>query len=232
MMIEQLGILRRVQQFPVQLVRVRSEMFQKIPRLLPRLGILRRRWSYFFLLSLLVFMTCLGIGLLKQKPLQARNVQNTWKYASFPVENFQAYTSPFGYRISPVNGQMQFHRGLDMAAPIGSYVRNWWTGQVVELSDNSACGTSIKIQSGPWQHVYCHLMGQVEDSGKGRYLIDSEGGIQLWEGQAISVGARIGRVGMTGRTTGPHLHWALLYGNNYVDPALVLQAMFQQQASK
>jgi murein DD-endopeptidase MepM/ murein hydrolase activator NlpD len=43
------------------------------------------------------------------------------------------------------------------------------------------------------------------------------------------VGTRIGRVGMTGRTTGPHLHWGLKYNGQHIDPALVLREMFAQQ---
>ena len=147
------------------------------------------------------------------------------------MENFQSYTSGFGYRSSPVDGSSQFHYGLDLAAPIGSYVRNWWTGQIVELSDNTACGTMIRVQSGEWQHVYCHLMWRVEISNGTRYLVDREGGIVLQQGQEIPVGARIARVGMSGRTTGPHLHWGLKYNGQFIDPALVLQAMFTQQAA-
>ena len=87
------------------------------------------------------------------------------------------------------------------------------------------------IQSGQWEHVYCHMKGHVATQSGGRYLIDREGGIQLKEGQQVSAGTRIGRVGMTGRSTGPHLHWGLKYSNNYVDPALVLQAMYAQKSS-
>jgi len=154
-----------------------------------------------------------------------------WRGASFPVENFQAYTSPFGYRRSPYgNGYVQeFHRGLDMAAPEGSYIRNWWLGRVVEVSDDSACGTSVVIQSGEWEHIYCHMQGHVETANGQKYLIDREGGIQLTEGQQVPAGIRIGRVGMTGRTTGPHLHWGLKFASQWVDPALVLQAMYAEQ---
>jgi murein DD-endopeptidase MepM/ murein hydrolase activator NlpD len=158
---------------------------------------------------------------------------NTWQNASFPVENFQGYTSPFGYRSSPTGGGgTQFHRGLDMAAPEGSYIRNWWAGKVVEVSDNSACGTSVIVQSGEWEHIYCHMQGAVERDASGRlYMIDRGGGIQIWEGQTVPAGSRIGRVGMTGRTTGPHLHWGLKYATQWVDPALVLRAMYAEQRS-
>lgn len=155
---------------------------------------------------------------------------NEWVGASFPVENFQTYTSPFGYRLSPYGGySREFHYGLDMAAPQGSYIRNWWSGTVVEVSDDSNCGTSVVIDSGNWTHIYCHMNGHVETEGGKRYLIDRDGGIQIWDGQAVVAGQRIGRVGMTGRTTGPHLHWGLKYNSNWVDPALVLRAMYAGQ---
>ncbi len=156
-------------------------------------------------------------------------VNSGWSQASFPVENFQAYTSPFGYRH--IGSSWEFHRGLDMAAPEGSYIRNWWAGTVLQVSDGTACGTYIVIQSGEWQHTYCHMEGHVETADGHRYLIDREGGIQMAEGQQIAAGTRIGRVGMTGHTTGPHLHWALKYDGNSVDPALVLRAMYAQQSS-
>jgi murein DD-endopeptidase MepM/ murein hydrolase activator NlpD len=187
-------------------------------------------WAIASLLSVSTISAFLPQSLQAQYAPTATRQQNPWQYASFPVENFQAYTSGYGYRSSPVDGSSQFHYGLDLAAPIGSYVRSWWTGQVVELSDNTACGTMIKIQSGDWQHVYCHLMGRVQSDRNTRYLVDREGGIVLQLGQEIPAGARIARVGMTGRTTGPHLHWGLKYANNYLDPALVLQAMFTTQA--
>jgi murein DD-endopeptidase MepM/ murein hydrolase activator NlpD len=155
---------------------------------------------------------------------------NEWQGASFPVENFQSYTSPFGYRRSPTGGYSQeFHYGLDMAAPEGSYIRNWWSGRVVEVSDNSNCGTSVVVESGNWTHIYCHMRGHVESDANGPFLIDREGGLQIREGQEVLAGDRIGRVGMTGRTTGPHLHWGLKFNGNWVDPALVLRAMYAGQ---
>lgn len=161
---------------------------------------------------------------------------NVWSGSSFPVENFEVYTSPFGYRVSATGASSsEFHYGLDMAAPQGSYIRSWWTGKAVEVTDNTNCGTSIVIESGHWLHIYCHMMGQVETGSDGKpYLIDRSGGIQIAEGQQVPAGARIGRVGMTGRTTGPHLHWGLKYDGNWVNPALVLRAMYagQQAATR
>jgi murein DD-endopeptidase MepM/ murein hydrolase activator NlpD len=190
---------------------------------------------------LLLFALSLVIPILgwQQKNVKAQEVRsnqiasrNSWRGASFPVENFQSYSSPFGYRRSATGGAgWEFHSGLDLVAPQGSYIRSWWTGKVLKVADGDACGTHIIVQSGPWQHVYCHMQGQVATQGGSRYLIDREGGVQISEGQLVSAGSRIGRVGMTGRTTGPHLHWGLKYANNYVDPALVLRAMYGQQAN-
>ncbi|MFH7030032.1 MAG: M23 family metallopeptidase [Heteroscytonema crispum UTEX LB 1556] len=156
-----------------------------------------------------------------------------WQAASFPVENFQAYTSGFGYRRSATGASnLEFHRGLDIAAPQGSYIRNWWAGTVIKVSDRDACGTHIVIRSQNWEHTYCHMEGKVESASGRRYMIDRAGGVQIWEGQQIPAGWRIGRVGMTGRTTGPHLHWGLKYGDDYVDPAMVIRAMSSQQVAK
>lgn len=185
----------------------------------------------------------IGISLSGWSSLEARQVplgtepqqQNfpistTWQGASFPVENFQGYTSPFGYRLSPDGSNQEFHRGLDIAAPDGSYIRNWWAGKVVEVSDDSACGTSIVIESGSWEHIYCHMRGRVEVINGKRHISDRSGGILIAEGQVMPAGARIGRVGMTGRTTGPHLHWGLKYNSQWVNPGVVLRAMYAEQA--
>jgi len=168
-----------------------------------------------------------------EAPRSTQTAMGTWRGSSFPVENFQAYTSPFGLRQSPDGSYSQeYHRGLDMAAPEGSYIRSWWTGKVVEVSDDSACGTSIVIQSGQWEHIYCHMKGYVEKNNSGRYISDRDGGIQVWEGQVVQAGTRIGRVGMSGRTTGPHLHWGLKYAGQWVDPALVIRAMYAEQTGQ
>jgi len=73
------------------------------------------------------------------------------------------------------------------------------------------------IQSGQWEHVYCHMQGHVQTQSGSRYLI-----VKVAFKFGRSAGERwccIGRVGMTGRSTGsPAL--GLKYANNYIDPAL------------
>jgi murein DD-endopeptidase MepM/ murein hydrolase activator NlpD len=63
----------------------------------------------------------------------------------------------------------------------------------------------------------------IEKEG-GRVLVDRAGGIEIRQGQRVTSGQRIGRVGMTGSTTGPHLHWGMKYDGAWVDPALVIKA--------
>ena len=173
-----------------------------------------------------------GQNLAEMTANQIAATRNEWGSASFPLEQFQAYTSPFGYRRS-IDGYNfnEFHYGLDLAAPRGSYIRNWWTGTVVEVSDDSNCGTSVVVEAGEWLSIYCHMEGYVEVANGERYMIDRDGGLRIVEGSIVQAGERVGRIGMTGRTTGPHLHWGLKYNNNWVDPALVLRAMYSTQAS-
>ena len=114
---------------------------------------------------------------------------------------------------------------------MGSYIRNWWDGTVIQVSEGTACGTSAIIQSGKWTHVYCHMQGHIVVEKERR---TSPGGPRRRHCPApgnpkIRAGEKIGRVGMTGSTTGPHLHWGLKYDGVWVDPAVVIKAMYDSQ---
>lgn len=166
------------------------------------------------------------------EPEVAAEKRDPWEGASFPLENFSRYTSPFGYRQHPYGGR-RFHYGLDLAAPMGSYIRSWWDGTALRVAQDNACGTHIIVKSDRWTHVYCHMQGHVVIEKDGdRVLVDQGGQIHIVQGQNIKAGTPIGRVGMTGSTTGPHLHWGLKYDGNWVDPALVLKAMYAQQVAE
>jgi murein DD-endopeptidase MepM/ murein hydrolase activator NlpD len=153
-----------------------------------------------------------------QSMSQARPGQNPWRLGVFPVMLFSGYTSSFGARTGPW-GAIEPHYGLDIAAPFGSPIRNWWRGTVKEVIHDWRCGVGLVIQSGPYEHIYCHLLG----SGAGG--VYRSAGLRLQPGQRVRTGQVIARVGMSGRTTGPHLHWGMRHGGRWLDPVLILRAM-------
>ncbi|AZB71713.1 M23 family metallopeptidase [Synechococcus elongatus] len=191
-----------------------------------------RRWGKYGWAGLAIGIA-LTLGASRQT-VEAQSVEvayaSLWQSASFPVENFQAYTGRFGEPRPNGRGGTRPHLGLDIAAPEGSYIRNWWGGRVIEVSDDSACGTSVVIASGSYIHIYCHMMGRVELINGQRAMVDRAGGVVIPEGQVIQTGQRIGRIGMTGRTTGPHLHWGMRYNEQWIDPGAILQAMYSSQS--
>jgi murein DD-endopeptidase MepM/ murein hydrolase activator NlpD len=159
-------------------------------------------------------VACLGLA----SSAEGRS-RGSWQGGSFPVASFAGFTSPFGLRRHPVGGDLRPHHGLDIAAPLGSPVRSWWSGRVVDVIADGGCGNGLVIRSGPYEHIYCHLGGRVEGD---RY---SSAAVSLRVGQTVRTGQTIGHVGLTGSTTGPHLHWGLRYGGSWLDPARVLRAM-------
>ncbi|MEB3297311.1 MAG: M23 family metallopeptidase [Cyanobacteriota bacterium] len=148
-------------------------------------------------------------------PAQARN---PWSLGVFPVSPFVAYTSHFGTRSGPA-GRPEPHHGLDIAAPLGSPVRSWWGGVVQEVIRDGVCGVGLVIRSGAYEHIYCHLAGGSEAG------VYRSGGVRLRRGEPVRTGQLIGHVGLSGRTTGPHLHWGLRHRGQWLDPAAILRAM-------
>jgi murein DD-endopeptidase MepM/ murein hydrolase activator NlpD len=159
------------------------------------------------------------LGLALPPRIAKANLNSSWARGSFPVASFVSYSSPFGLRVHPLQGGRRPHLGLDIAAPLGSVVRNWWGGTLVEILRDSGCGNGLVIRSGPYEHLYCHLAGQVEGNTY------RSGSVLLRRGQALRTGQTIGHVGLTGSTTGPHLHWGVRHEDRWLDPASVLRAM-------
>ena len=141
-----------------------------------------------------------------------------WQQGVFPVAVFSSYTSHFGLRSGPA-GVAEPHHGIDIAAPLGSPIRNWWGGVVKELINDNRCGVGLVIQSGGYEHIYCHLAGSVQG---GAYR---SGSVVLQGGSRVRSGQLIGHVGMSGRSSGPHLHWGVRYRGRWLDPAAILRAM-------
>jgi murein DD-endopeptidase MepM/ murein hydrolase activator NlpD len=123
----------------------------------------------------------------------------------FPLRNF-TLTSAFGRRISPISGRLSTHNGLDLAAPAGAEVYAARDGTVVEASENSVYGKYIVIaHNDGWTSLYGHLSS-----------------INTGLRTKVKAGILIGRVGSTGLSTGPHLHFELRQNGKAQDPVRLL----------
>ena len=109
----------------------------------------------------------------------------------YPLSSPAPTTSSFGWRTHPITGSRRFHSGVDIGAPMGAPVVAAGTGVVMSSGWLGGYGKAIVIQhNGVQQTLYGHL---------------SEVFVQ--PGQRIEQGTVIGRVGSTGNSTGPHLHF-------------------------
>ncbi len=110
----------------------------------------------------------------------------------FPLAIPAPITSAFGWRIHPISGDQRFHSGTDLGAPMGTPVLAAYAGRVAIADFLGGYGLSVTLDhnQGTQQTLYGHL---------------SE--IFVKPGEVVKQGEVIGRVGSTGNSTGPHLHF-------------------------
>jgi murein DD-endopeptidase MepM/ murein hydrolase activator NlpD len=124
---------------------------------------------------------------------------------SFPLRTYRV-TSPFGLRRNPVTGTVKLHEGLDLAAPEGTDVFAARDGVVTDLGTDPIYGNYIVIRHGEnWVSLYGHLQA-----------------ILTTLRSPVRTGDRIGKVGSTGQSTGPHLHFELRQNGRAQDPGKLL----------
>lgn len=98
------------------------------------------------------------------------------------------------------------HGGIDVAIPAGTRVSAAAAGVVANTGSYFFCGNTVFVDHGQGLiTMYCHLQA-----------------IEVQEGQTLTRGQTLGRSGMSGRATGPHLHWSVYLNGSAVDPGLFL----------
>jgi murein DD-endopeptidase MepM/ murein hydrolase activator NlpD len=117
-------------------------------------------------------------------------------------------SSRFGVRRFFNGEERNPHAGLDFAVPAGTPIKTPAAGKVILVGDYFFNGNTVFVDHGQgFISMFCH-MSKVE--------------VQV--GQVLARGAVVGRVGSTGRATGPHMHWNVSLNDVRVDPALFIGA--------
>ena len=125
-----------------------------------------------------------------------------------PVKRAFRYTSRFGYRMHPISNLRHHHSGLDFAAPKGTSVYATGSGTVVHAGWSGGYGYLVKIRHmGNVETYFAHLTK-----------------ISVKLGQQVSITDRIGDMGSTGDSTGPHLHYEVRVNEKPVDPFIFIRA--------
>jgi hypothetical protein len=119
----------------------------------------------------------------------------------WPAPGINTITSPFGYRIDPVNGNGSFHTGVDIAAPMGTPVHAAADGVVAATGWMGNFGNAVYIEHGDMVTIYAHLSQ-----------------IVVQRGQQVKAGDVIAYSGSTGKSTGPHLHFEVRVHGQPVNP--------------
>ncbi len=118
-------------------------------------------------------------------------------------------SSGFGKRFHPIRKFSTQHQGVDLAAPENAHVRAIIAGKVVFAGVHKGYGKLITIEH---EHGYASLYGHLSE-------------IKVTLGQTVSAGTLIGRVGSTGMSTGPHLHFEWRKDGLAMDPLMVFPSL-------
>ena len=112
-------------------------------------------------------------------------------------------SSPFGMRKHPIDGFNKMHRGTDFAAPMGTPIMASGDGKVIRARWCGGGGNCVKIKhNSSYTTVYAHM---------------SKFAASIFEGARVKQGQIIGYVGSTGKSTGPHLHYEVIFNGKRIN---------------
>ena len=124
-------------------------------------------------------------------------------------------SSPYGLRRHPILGYTKLHRGVDFAAAQGTFIYAAGDGKVLARGFNAnGYGRYIMLQH---KQGYVTLYGHMYGFGRNK----RDGDRRIREGRTVKQGDVIGRVGSTGRSTGPHLHFEIRRYDKHLNPLRV-----------
>ena len=127
---------------------------------------------------------------------------------SSPLTTNRRFTSGFGVRRDPISGRRSNHYGIDFAAPWASPVTTTANGIVKFAGSRSGFGRIVEIDHGNgFVTRYAHLH---------RYTVK--------KGQRVKLHDKIGELGSSGRSTGPHVHYEILYKGKATNPQRFIEA--------
>ncbi len=140
---------------------------------------------------------------LRQNQEVKRSLPYSWPIAGGHI------TSRYGLRYSPFGYLNEFHLGVDLADQVGTPIYAAANGSVHMAGRSGGYGLTVRlVHRFGYKTLYAHMSSILVNTG-----------------QSVKKGQMIGRVGVTGRTTGPHLHFEVKLANDHIDPMPFLRQL-------
>ena len=144
-----------------------------------------------------------AISSVNQMDIDIEEIKKSYSFFK-PIEG--TVTSVFGARESKYQNVTGYHTGIDVGAEKGTSIKAATSGKVILVSNEGDYGKHIKIQTDKIQTLYAHCL---------KILVN--------ENDIVEIGQEIAKVGSTGNSTGPHLHFEIRYDERFIDPGKLIE---------
>lgn len=158
--------------------------------------------------------TIIDLSVLKKVQMAVTKPADPLLYMSKPVDG--KIISPFGWRVHPVSKQESMHDGIDIEAPLGTNIRAAGSGKVKMVTESAQYGKTLIVEHSQEVDTVYGCLGEILVS----------------QGELISQGQIIGKVGKTGMVSGPLLYFELREKGKAIDPMPRLKGDFPVREGK